>query len=95
MKIAYSIDFGYVEVDAEVRQEHARRHRRSSAPLGARVEEVDLGWTADVDRDCTALVQHHAFRPPDRLVPRTTHAHLMTDYALKMADAVDEEVRHR
>ena len=51
MKIAYSVDFGYVEVDRDVRQNMMLAldvFRR----LGARVEEVDLGWSESVDHDC-------------------------------------------
>ena len=68
MKIAYSVDFGYVPVEPDVRAEHAggargvpqaRREGRGGGPRldGGRREER------------AALVQHHAFRPPDDLAP--------------------------
>lgn len=45
-KIAYSLDLGYFEVDAEVRKNtlNAVEALRS---LGAVVEEIDLGWTSE------------------------------------------------
>ncbi|MDH3521911.1 MAG: amidase [Myxococcales bacterium] len=48
-RVAYSIDFGYVEVDTEV----ARNTERALDVLraqGAVVEEVKLGWTSRLDR---------------------------------------------
>jgi len=87
MKIAYSIDFGYVEVDSEVRRNTLAAIAVFRA-LGAKVEEVDLGWTADVDRDC-----FHWYNMMDfgrqTVWHRKKHASLMTDYALKFADAVE------
>ena len=50
MKIAYSLDFGYVEVDADVRKNTLAALDVFRA-LGAKVEEVDLGWTQHVDLD--------------------------------------------
>ena len=44
-KIAYSIDLGYVEVDAEVRA-NTETALDIFRGLGCAVEEVDLGWTA-------------------------------------------------
>ena len=46
-KIAYSPDLGYVEVDAEVR-ENTLRALQVFRDLGCRVEEVALGWTSGV-----------------------------------------------
>lgn len=86
LKIAYSVDFDYVEVDPEVRRNTLAAldvFRR----LGARVDEVKLGWTPATDHDCFHWynTMHfgrqtvwHRERDPD----------LMTDYALKMAAAV-------
>jgi amidase len=85
-KIAYSLDFGYVEVDPEVRRNtlDALEIFRS---LGATVEEVDLGWTKAVDEDC-----FHWYNTMDfgrqTVWHREKNASLMTDYALKMADTV-------
>jgi len=87
MKIAYSVDFGYVEVDAEVRR-NTLAAVAVFRSLGAKVEEVDLGWTSDVDRDC-----FHWYNMMDfgrqTVWHRKKSAHLMTDYALKFADAVE------
>ena len=50
MKIAYSVDLGYVPVEPAVRKnmlEAIEVFRK----LGAKVEEVDLGWTADVEKN--------------------------------------------
>jgi Asp-tRNA(Asn)/Glu-tRNA(Gln) amidotransferase A subunit family amidase len=85
MKIAYSIDFGYVNVDAEV-----RRNTLSAVDifksLGAIVEEVDLGWTEDVDDDCMHWYNMMHFGR-QTIWHQKDSAHLMTDYALKFAAA--------
>ena len=89
MKIAYSIDFGYVNVDDEVRRNTllAVDHFRD---LGASVEEVDLGWSETIDSD----IQHwyntmHFGRQP--IWHQKDHAHLMTDYAIKFAEAAQRD----
>jgi len=87
MKIAYSLDFGYVPVDDDVRR-NTLKALDVFRSLGAKVEEVDLGWTKQVD----ALVMHwyntmHFGR--QTVWWKKTHASLMTDYALKMAEAVE------
>jgi len=85
MKIAYSVDFGYVEVDRDVRQNMLQALdvlRR----LGARVEEVDLGWSEEVDRDCLHWYNCMNFGRQTIWYQRD-HADLMTDYALKFAEA--------
>ena len=86
-KIAYSLDFGYVEVDPEVRKKtlEAIQVFRS---LGASVEEVDLGWTSAVDLD--ALHWYNTMNFGRQTIwQRKTNAHLMTDYALKFAEAAE------
>jgi amidase len=86
-KIAYSLDFGYVEVDPEVRKKtlEAIEVFRS---LGAKVEEVDLGWTSAVDLD--ALHWYNTMNFGRQTIwQRKSNAHLMTDYALKFADAAE------
>ena len=86
MKIGYSIDFDYVEVDPEVRRNtHAALDVFRG--LGAMVEEVRLGWTQDVDHDCFHWYNTMNFGR-QTLWHRTSHADLMTGYALKMAEAV-------
>lgn len=87
MKIAYSIDLGYVEVDSDVRQnliDALEVFKR----LGASVEEVDLGWTREVDTDCIHWYSMMHFGR-QTIWHRKTNADLMTDYALKMADAIE------
>ena len=87
-KIAYSLDFGYVPVDADVRK-NTLKALEVFKSLGCSIEEVDLGWTHEIDQ----LVMHwyntmHFGR--QTLWWRKTHADVMTDYALKMADAVEK-----
>ncbi len=85
MKIAYSVDFGYVEVDRDVRQNMMLAldvFRR----LGARVEEVDLGWSESVDHDCLHWYNCMNFGRQTIWYQRD-YADLMTDYALKFAEA--------
>lgn len=53
-RIAYSIDLGYQEVDPEVRQ-NTLAALDVFRSLGAEVEEVDLGWTAET---LTAALNH-------------------------------------
>lgn len=85
MKIAYSIDFGYVNVDAEVRQNTLGAIDVFKS-LGAIVEEVDLGWTEDVDHDCMHWYNMMHFGR-QTIWHQKDSAHLMTDYALKFAAA--------
>lgn len=87
MKIAYSLDFGYVNVDPVVRRNTllAIDHFRD---LGAVVEEVDLGWTAETDADCLHWYNTMHFGRQAAWHSRE-HAHLMTGYALRMAEAVN------
>ena len=47
-KIAYSLDFGYMELDGNVRRNTLAALEAFRA-LGATVEEVDLGWGKSVD----------------------------------------------
>ncbi len=87
-KVAYSIDFDYVNVDPDV-----RRNTLSAIELfrslGAQVSEVKLGWTSDVETN--ALHWYNTMDFGRQTVWwKKTHGHLMTDYALKMADAVEK-----
>ncbi|QOG06044.1 amidase [Aureimonas sp. OT7] len=54
-KIAYSLDFGFMQIDPEVRA-NTLRAIEVLASLGATVEEVDLSWTWDVYE---AAMTHH------------------------------------
>ena len=87
-KIAYSIDFGYVPVDADVRK-NTLAALDVFRSLGCSVEEVDLGWTREVDQ-----LAMHWYNTMDfgrqTVWWKKTHADLMTDYALKMADAIEK-----
>lgn len=86
LKIAYSLDFDYVEVENEVRL-NTRAALEVFKSLGAIVQEVKLGWTPDVDRDCMHWYNTMHFGR-QTLWHRAKHAEIMTGYALKMADAV-------
>ena len=88
LKIAWSIDFGYVEVDREVRA-NTLAALDVFKKLGARVEEVHPGWTADLDHDCFHWYNTMNFGR-QTIWHRARDADLMTDYALKMADAVEK-----
>ena len=86
-KIAYSLDFGYVEVDPEVRR-NTLEALKVFHSLGAQVEEIDLGWTKAVDEDAA-----HWYNTMDfgrqTIWHRKDSAHLMTGYALKFAEAAE------
>lgn len=49
LKIAYSVDLGYMQVDAEVRR-NMLSLIDGLKKQGAKAEAVDLGWTSDVER---------------------------------------------
>lgn len=87
-KVAYSIDFDYVNVDPDVRKNTLKALGLFRA-LGAEVKEVSLGWTSDVETN--ALHWYNAMDFGRQTVWwKKTHGHLMTDYALKMAEAIDK-----
>ncbi len=87
MRIAWSVDLGYVEVEPEVRA-NMLATLQVFRDLGAVVEEVDLGWTSQVDTDCLYWYSMMEFGR-QTIWHRRDKAHLMTDYALKMADAIE------
>lgn len=87
MKIALSLDFGYVPLDEDVRR-NTLAAAGTLRDLGCAVEEVDLGWTRDLEPDVLHWYNTMHFGR-QTVWWRKTHAHLMTDYALKMADAID------
>jgi Asp-tRNA(Asn)/Glu-tRNA(Gln) amidotransferase A subunit family amidase len=87
MKVAFSIDLGYVNVDPEVRR-NTLLAVDQFRDLGARVEEVELGWSEATDSDCMHWYNTMHFGR-QTLWQRQSHAHLMTDYALKMAEAIE------
>lgn len=87
MKIAWSLDFGYVNLDADVRR-NTLLAIDQFRDLGAIVDEVDLGWTAETDSDCLHWYNMMHFGRQTAWHQKAS-AHLMTDYALKMAAAVN------
>ena len=91
LKIAYSIDFDYVEVDPKVRQ-NTLAALEVFRRLGAKTEEVKLGWTQELDHDCFHWYNTMNFGR-QTVWHRERDADLMTDYALKMADAVEMNTR--
>ncbi len=86
-KIAYSLDFGYIELDPQVRRNTLAALEVFRA-LGATVEEVDLGWNRQINEEVI-----HWYSAMDffrqAIWHRKTHAHLMTGYALKFAEAAE------
>ena len=84
MKIAYSLDFGYVEVDGNVRR-NTLAALEAFRSLGATVGEVDLKWGKSVDDDCMHWYNTMNFGR-QTIWHKKTHAHLMTGYALKFAE---------
>ena len=83
MKVAFSLDFGYVNVTHEVLTNTLLAIDRFRS-LGAIVEEVDLGWTDAVDGDCMHWYNMMHFGR-QTIWHEKNHAHLMTDYALKFS----------
>jgi Asp-tRNA(Asn)/Glu-tRNA(Gln) amidotransferase A subunit family amidase len=86
-KIAYSIDFGYVEVDPEVRKKTLEAIQAFRS-LGAKVEEVDLAWTSAIDTEAMHWYNTMNFGR-QTIWQRKTNAYLMTDYAIKFAAAAE------
>ncbi len=88
MKIAFSIDFDYVNVDPEVRKNTLSALEIFKA-AGAIIEEVKLGWTDAVDQDCMHWFSAMNFGR-QTIWHRKDQAHLMTDYALRTAEAMKQ-----
>lgn len=83
LKVAWSVDFGYRPVDPDVRRNtlEALEVFRS---IGARVDEVDLGWSANSDE--AALHWYNAMHfGRQTLWHSKNSSSLMTDYALAVA----------
>ncbi|CAN5403073.1 amidase [soil metagenome] len=88
MRIAVSLDFGYMPLDPDVRRNTLAAWDRLRG-LGCIVEEADLGWTGEIEP--AAMHWYNTMHFGRQTVWwRKTHAHLMTDYALKMADAIEQ-----
>ena len=88
-KIGYSIDFGYVEVEPDVRR-YTLEALKVLRSLGANVEEVDLGWTKAIDAEVIHWFNTMHFGR-QTIWQRKTNSHLMTDYALKFAEAAERQ----
>jgi Asp-tRNA(Asn)/Glu-tRNA(Gln) amidotransferase A subunit family amidase len=84
LKIAFSVDLGYVPVEEPV-----RRNMLAAIDvfrdLGARVEEVDLGWTQAVEANGLHWYNTMHFGR-QTIWHQKDNADLMTDYALKFAE---------
>ena len=83
MKIAYSMDLGYFEVDEDVRR-NTRDALDKLRDAGAEVEEVEIGWTPTV---LTAAMNYlgHLFGNTIATVLRR-HRHEMMPYAVAFAE---------
>ncbi len=91
MKIAYSIDFGYVEVEPEVRK-NLLRSLSILKSLGAKVTEVKLGWTKKTDHAAQHWYNTMHFGR-QTIWHRKKSEKLMTDYALKFAAAAEASTK--
>jgi Asp-tRNA(Asn)/Glu-tRNA(Gln) amidotransferase A subunit family amidase len=80
-RIAFSVDFGFMPVDPEVRA-NTLRAVEVFRDLGAEVVEVDLGWTWEVYH---AAATHHATLFGAWLADYLDQADRMTDYAVDFA----------
>ncbi len=84
-RVAWSMDFGYVPIDAEVRA-NTMAALEVFESLGCEVEEVDLGWGPECDE--AAMVWYGCMHFGRQTIWHAEkHADLMTDYALATAEA--------
>jgi amidase len=84
MKIAYSVDLGYVPVEPAVRK-NMLKAIEVFAKLGAKVEEVDLGWTEEVEKN--GLHWYNLMHFGRQTIWHLKESrHLMTDYAIRFAE---------
>jgi Asp-tRNA(Asn)/Glu-tRNA(Gln) amidotransferase A subunit family amidase len=56
-RVAYSLDLGYRRVDPEVRR-NTLEAVETFRTLGCEIEEIELGWTEDIDRLCVDWFSH-------------------------------------
>ncbi|HTN95428.1 MAG TPA: amidase family protein, partial [Nordella sp.] len=90
-RIAYSIDFEYMNVDPEIRR-NTHEALKLFAALGAEVAQVRLGWSGDVEAN--ALHWYNTMNFGRQAVwLKKDHGHLMSDYTLKLADTVERSTR--
>lgn len=84
MKIAYSVDLSYVPVEEPVRR-NMLAALDVFRDLGAKVEEVELGWTEAVEQ--YGLHWYNTMHFGRQTIwHQKENADLMTDYALKFAE---------
>ncbi len=84
-RVAWSMDFGYVPIDAEVRA-NTMRALDVFKSLGCEVEEVELGWGPECDE--AAMIWYGCMHFGRQTIWHAEkHADLMTDYALATAEA--------
>ena len=89
MKIAYSVDLGYVPVEPDVRANMMAALDVFRA-LGAVVEEAGIGWTPDVENKGLHWYNTMHFGR-QTIWHRKDNADLMTDYALAFARAAERD----
>lgn len=83
LRIAYSVDLGYVPVEPAVRK-NMLKAIEVFRTLGATVEEVDLGWTEDVEKN--GLHWYNLMHFGRQTIWHLKQSkQLMTDYAVKFA----------
>lgn len=83
-RVAWSMDFGYVPIDSEVR-ENTMKALEVFRDMGCEVEEVDLGWGPECDE--AAITWYGCMHFGRQTIWHAEkHADLMTDYALATAE---------
>lgn len=81
LKIALSIDLGFVPIDADV-ERNTRAAAEALSRAGAVIQEVDLGWSQDI---IEAFRNHSAIIFGSWVAEYLDdHSHEMTDYAIAM-----------
>lgn len=84
LRVAWSMDLGYVPISADVRA-NTLRALDVFAQSGCKVDEVTIGWTNAVDRAAMHWYgAMHFGRQPLWALP--DHRNLLTDYALAAAE---------
>ncbi len=88
LKVAWSMDLGYKQVDEDVRANTAQA-LEVFRQMGAEVHEVDLGWSAKCD-DAAIHWYNTMHFGRQTLWHARDNADLMTDYALATAEALKQ-----
>ncbi|MFO1089293.1 MAG: amidase [Hyphomicrobiales bacterium] len=87
LRVAYSIDLGYMVIDEHVRA-NALAAVAALKEAGVAVEEVNLGWSGDIERDVIHWYNTMHFGR-QTIWQRERHADVMTESALKYAEAAE------